>query len=85
MLERADRLAFTRPHAWCMLQQELLVGNTLLTEPAFESIQAGPDRIRTAQFSLHDEPIEQSLHGQFVDVYLMGLQLDPPQAFPTDL
>lgn len=24
------------------------------------------------------------LHGQFVDVYVMGLQLDPPQAFPTD-
>ncbi len=25
------------------------------------------------------------LHGQFVDVYLMGLQLDAPQAFPADL
>ena len=24
------------------------------------------------------------LHGQFVDVYLMGLQLDPPQALPAD-
>ena len=61
MLERAvDRLAFTRPHAWCLLQQELLVGDMLLTEPAFEGIQAGLDRIGTAQFSLHNEPIEQS-------------------------
>ena len=25
------------------------------------------------------------LHGQFVDVYLMGLQLDPPQALPAEL
>ena len=24
------------------------------------------------------------LHGQFVDVYLMGLQLDPPRALPAD-
>ena len=24
------------------------------------------------------------LHGQFVDVYMMGLQLDPPQALPAD-
>jgi RimJ/RimL family protein N-acetyltransferase len=24
------------------------------------------------------------LHGQFVDVYIMGLQLDPPQALPAD-
>ncbi len=55
-----DRLAFTRPHAWCLLQQELLVGDMLLTEPAFEGIQAGLDRIGTAQFSLHNEPIEQS-------------------------
>jgi RimJ/RimL family protein N-acetyltransferase len=27
---------------------------------------------------------EFSLHGQFVDAYLMGLQLDPPQALPAD-
>jgi RimJ/RimL family protein N-acetyltransferase len=25
------------------------------------------------------------LHGQFVDAYIMGLQLDPPQAPPADL
>ncbi len=55
-----DMLVFTRPHSCCILNKELLVGDMRLIEPAFESIQASPDRIRAAQFSLHNELIEQS-------------------------
>ncbi len=41
------------------LYKELFVGDMRLIEPALEGVQAGPDRVGAAQFSLHDELSDQ--------------------------